>query len=339
MAHPAQAVHGIHHVTAIAADPQENLDFYSGVLGLRLVKKTVNYDDPGTYHLYYGDAEGSPGSILTFFIWSSTKRGTGAGEASTVPRGRPGVGQPTAISFSAPAGSLVFWRDRLASSGIETKHLKRRFDEEVLAVRDPDGIELELVGLEDGGDAGAARAVWAADGIPAEHALRGLHSVLLSEEGYERTAALMIDLLGFRFVAERQNIYRYEAGEGGPGTFVDVACLPTGYPGTMGVGAIHHVAWRAAADAGQLALRERLVRGGVNVTPVIDRTYFHSIYFREPGNVLFEVATDPPGFSVDEPPDRLGGGLMLPAWLERYRERIERVLPAVRAPRRRRAAA
>ena len=300
-------VTGIHHVTAIAGDPQRNLDFYTQVLGLRLVKLTVNFDDPGTYHFYFGDANGTPGSILTFFPWAG------------VPRGTVGNGQVSATSFAIPAGSLSHWRDRLKEHGIAAEDLPPRFGETVLRFEDPDGLPLEII------------ATGTAPPDPA-HAIAGFHSATLSEEGYEKTAALLQEVMGLRAVGAEGNRFRYRMGEGGPATIVDVLCSPDARPGRLGAGTVHHIAWRTPNDEQQLAWRRRLVEDGYNVSPVMDRTYFHSIYYREPGGILFEIATDPPGFALDEPSDRLGRRLMLPPQYEPHRALLERRLPKLRLP-------
>jgi glyoxalase family protein len=306
---------GIHHVTAIASDPQRNVDFYVGLLGLRVVKKTVNFDDPGTYHLYYGDGAGSPGSIMTFFPWGGA------------PRGRIGAGQLTITSFSVPAASLGYWTERFVEAGVRFEKPEDRFGETALRFSDPDGLRLELVAAREEGREG-----WAGGPVPAEHAVRGFHYVTLAVEDPSRTAKVMTDSLGFRQTGEAEGRRRYEAGEGGPGNTVDIAD-GTGFPrGTMGVGTVHHVAFRVPDEETQLELRERAGALGYNVTPVLDRNYFRSIYFREPGGVLFEVATDPPGFAVDEEPEHLGENLKLPPWLEPRHEELERLLPSLHVP-------
>lgn len=305
-------ISGIHHVTAIATDPQRNLDFYTELLGLRLVKKTVNFDDPGTYHLYFGDDAGSPGTILTFFPWPMAARG------------RPGVGQVTVTSFSVPEPSLNYWERRLGSAGAPVERSGRRFDEEVLTFADPDGLQLEMVG-----HAGAREPLLPRGSkVPREHAIRGFYSVTLSEQGFESTAEVL-RTLGFRAAGEQGNRFRFDVGEGGAGARVDVLCLAESRHGRVSAGTVHHVAWRVANDESQRAWRQRLVEEHLNVTPVIDRCYFHSVYFREPGGVLFELATDPPGFAIDEPAERLGESLKLPPWLERHRREIEGVLPPI----------
>jgi len=301
---------GIHHVTAIAGDPGGTLAFYAGVLGLRLVKKTVNFDDPETYHLYFGDEVGHPGTIMTFFPWPGA------------PRGRHGVGQLTVTSFAAPPSSLGYWSKRLESHGA-TAERSEVLGEDVLAFHDPDGLRLEIVGMADA----ASRPGWTGGPVPAEHAIRWFAHVTLAEQGYEATARILSEVMGFRLAAESGNRFRYAAAKDGPGTRVDVLCLPDAPPGRIAVGTVHHVAFRVAGDAEQREWRQRLVAQGLNVTPVLDRQYFRSIYYREPGGVLFEIATDPPGFTVDEPLADLGTGLKLPPGLEPARARIEAVLP------------
>jgi len=312
----ALADRGIHHVTAIARDPQANVDFYAGVLGLRLVKRTVNFDDPGTYHLYYGDATGRPGTILTFFPWPLARRGT------------RGTGQATVTALSVPEGSLGFWRARLRVREVAHDGPVRRFDEGVLTLLDPDGLKLELVAHAGAGET----EPWAGGPVPAEHAIRGFHGVTLAEQGYEATAELLSRSLGFELAGEAGNRFRFAAAGDGPGRVVDVLCSPDLPPGRVAAGTVHHVAFRAADDADQLARREALVGRGLDVTPVLDRQYFRSIYFREPGGVLFEIATDPPGFTLDEAPGELGSALRLPPWLEPHRERIEAALPPLATP-------
>ena len=312
----ADTIAGIHHITAIAGDPQTNLDFYTNTLGLRLVKRTVNFDDPQTYHLYFGNETGQPGTILTFFPWGSTAHG-----------GKPGIGQATEISFSVPANSLGYWKDRLEGLGLAVDGPFTRFDLETIHITDPDGIDLALVGVHND-----SRPAMTNGPVPAEHSIRGFHSVAMTVDGYERTAGLLQGALGFRPVGEAGERFRFEVGSGGPGSIIDILCHPTAPVGLMGVGAIHHIAWRAADDAAQLRFRTELTKRAFNVTPIIDRNYFHSIYFREPGGVLFEIATDPPGFGVDEPLSEFGTHLMLPDWLEARREEIQLSLQPLRLP-------
>jgi glyoxalase family protein len=311
-------ISGIHHVTAIASDPQRNMDFYAGTLGLRLVKLTVNFDDPGTYHLYYGDGVGRPGTIMTFFPWPGA------------PRGTVGLGQVGVTAFAVPTESLGFWRQRLEAHGVKTRGPAGRFGEQVLEFDDPDGLPLELVA--GGSD---ARPGWDAGPVKVEHAIRGFHSVALAErpprDASERTLALLGASMDFRLVAESGDRLRYAMGDGSPGALVDV--LLTAVPqGRGAAGTVHHVAWRTPDDAHQAAWRERIAAAGLDITPVRDRQYFRSVYFREPGGVLFEIATDPPGFATDESPEHLGERLRLPPWLEPKRATIERSLPPLRLP-------
>ena len=308
-------VFGIHHVTAISGAPQPNADFYAGVLGLRLVKKTVNFDDPTTYHLYYGDGAGSPGTVMTFFPW---------GDA---PKGRIGAGQLTVTSFSVPAASLGYWTERLVEAGVRFEKPRDRFGETVLTFEDPDGLRVELVAA-----ARDDRAGYDGGPVPAEHSVRGFHHVTLAVENTERTEELMTGTLGFRRTGETEGRARFAADEGGPGDVVDLSGA-AGFPrGTMGVGTVHHVALRVPDEEAQLAVREEVASLGYNVTPVLDRNYFRSIYFREPGGVLFEIATDPPGFAVDEDLGHLGEDLKLPPWLEPRRPEIEAALPPLHLP-------
>ena len=305
---------GIHHVTAISGAPQRNVDFYAGTLGLRLVKKTVNFDDPETYHLYYGDGAGSPGTIMTFFPWANA------------PGGRIGAGQLVVTSFSIPAASLGYWTERLIERGVRFEKPRDRFGDTVLSFEDPDRLRLELVATEDG------RPGWSDGPVQDEHTIRGFHHVALAVETTDQTANLITETLGFRRVDEAEGRIRLAAEEGGPGDLVDVVNA-SGFPhGSMGVGTVHHVAFRVRDEETQIALREGVAALGYNVTPVLDRNYFRSIYFREPGGVLFEIATDPPGFAVDEAEEELGTHLMLPPWLETRRDRLEEVLPPLRIP-------
>jgi glyoxalase family protein len=307
---------GLHHVTAIAGDPQRNIDFYAGVLGLRLVKLTVNYDDPGTYHLYYGDGQGHPGTILTFFPWPGAMSG------------RIGTGQLTVTSFAVPENSLGYWKKRLAEHVPSIQETRSDFDESLLFFTDPDGLQLELIATS---QANPDRA-WHGGTVPLDVAIRGFHHVTLSENGYERTASLLTETLGLKRGPEHGSRFRYHAGAGQPGTIVDLVCAPEGRPGRVAVGTVHHVAWRTPTNDQQAQWRVTIRDLQYNVTPIIDRTYFHSIYFREPGGVLFEIATDPPGFAVDEPADKIGQSLVLPEWLEGDRSELERILPPIRLP-------
>jgi|SRR6267378_1633294 len=313
-----KGVLGLHHVTAISSDPQKTLDFYTKILGLRLIKLTVNYDDPSTYHVYFGDEIGHPGTVLTFFPWPGQ------------PRGRKGAGQATTTSFSVTPESITYWQEQLTSNAISVESPRRRFDETVLSFQDYDGQSLELVGsrkIED-------RTVWTHGPVPKEHAIRGFHSITLLEEVLERTESVLVDTLGFRQVREEEDRFRYEAGKGAAGTIVDVVSRPKAQRGFVSVGIVHHVAFRASDDEHQKDLRQEILKAGLNVTPVINRNYFHSIYFREHGGVLFEVATDQPGFAIDESPEQLGTRLALPPWLENSRTKIGKNLPPINLPKR-----
>jgi glyoxalase family protein len=318
----SDGIGGIHHVTAIAGDPQRNLNFYAGLLGMRLVKRTVNFDDPGTYHFYFGDEVGNPGSILTFFPWPGSHRG------------RQGPGQVAVTSFAILPGSVGFWIERLLRQGIRyqgpvTPDIGRAEAERVISLQDPDGLLLELVASA----AAEGGTLWSqAPGIPPEHALRGLHSVTLWVEQADATVQVLTDTLGFRAVREEGSTKRLSIGEGGPGTMVQVRSTGGFVRGVSGAGTVHHVAWRVPGDATQLALRDRVVNAGLSPTPVIDRRYFRSVYFPEPDGILYELATTSPGFTIDEPGERLGEGLMLPPQFEPRRAQIEAVLPPVHLP-------
>ncbi len=307
---------GIHHITAIAGDPQRNLDFYTSVLGLRLVKLTVNFDDPGTYHFYFGNESGTPGSILTFFPWPHA------------PRGIVGTGQITATTFAIPNGSAPYWRARLSSHDVAVTDAGERFGEPVIAIADPDGLPLEFIATP----RAMPELAWTGSTVDREHAICGFHSATVSEEGYEQTARLLTATMGFALVGSEGNRFRYHAAGDENAAIVDLVCIPGGRFGQLGAGTVHHIAWRTPDDAQHLQWRSELTRLGYNVTPVIDRNYFHSIYYREPGGVLFEIATNPPGFAIDEPPEHLGEHLMLPRQYEAERATLERILPPVTLP-------
>jgi len=300
---------GIHHITAVSGEIDRTLDFYGRVLGLRLVKRTVNYDDPATYHLYFGDEVGRPGTVLTFFPWPGGSRG------------RHGLGQAAVAAFLVPEASLGFWIERLVAAGVAHEGPSRRFDEQVLSFADPDGMLLELVARAD-----APVQAWQGGPVPAEHAIRGFHGVTLWVNGDPGTRALLTDALGFRVVQEADGRTRF-AGSSPVGNVVDLRQVGGFWRGAGGVGTVHHVAFRAADEAAQENVRRDLNDLGVLATPVQDRQYFRSIYFREPGGVLFEIATEGPGFTTDESPAELGTGLRLPRWLEPDRAAIERALP------------
>jgi catechol 2,3-dioxygenase-like lactoylglutathione lyase family enzyme len=303
---------GIHHVTAIAGNPQENIEFYTGVMGLRMVKLTVNFDDPSAYHLYFGDELGRPGTVLTFFFWPDARSG------------RKGIGQATACAFSMPRGSEAYWIERLESYGIRIEGRGVRFDEEYISFSDPDGLALELVAHDDA----EKRHGWDRGPVPVEHAIRGFHGVTLSALNNGPTAKLLTETMGFRMIGESGNLHRYVTGIDGAST-VDIRTEPDGPTGLIAVGSIHHVAWRTPNAEEQEAWRQILWQQGRHVTQIINREYFHSIYFREPGGVLFEIATDKPGFTVDETPEQLGSGLKLPPWMEPNRAVIEKSLPPI----------
>lgn len=312
------AVHGIHHVTCIAGDPQENLDFYVGVMGLRLVKKSVNQDVPDTYHLFYADAVGTPGTDLTFFPWP---------EMDPV---QPGVGLAMEVVFAVPPGSLTYWRERFAALGVTLGDAETRFGERVLPFHDPHGLPLAMV------ETARERpfAPWAKSDVPAEHQVRGMDAARLWERDLNDTSALLTGILGFERLGEESGWVRFGLKDSRAGTLVEVRELPKEPRGRWGTGGVHHVAYRVHDADEQLALRERLERAGRRPTPVIDRFWFQSVYFLEPGGVLFELATDGPGFQLDEEPERLGERLILPPWLEGRRELIERALPPIALPHR-----
>ncbi|MBZ6079262.1 ring-cleaving dioxygenase [Microvirga puerhi] len=307
------AHHGIHHVTAIAGPARRNIDFYTRVLGLRLVKKTVNFDDPGTYHFYYGNESGDPGSILTFFPWEH------------VARGRAGVGSTQETSFHVPESSIGYWTHRLLEQGVAHSAPEKRFGQSVLTFKDPDGMSLALVGVPENGDGAAP---WVGD-VSEEAAIRGLDGVTLLVEDAERTGAILTDVFGFRETARDGSLIRY-SGDAPIGRTVDVRGAKGFLPGRQGGGSVHHVAFRAADDAAQQAMVQRLAEHhGIRTTEQRDRNYFRSVYFREPGGILFEIATDEPGFAVDEPKERLGHELKLPRFLESRRRQIETALPVL----------
>jgi glyoxalase family protein len=311
-----KTIAGLHHVTAIASDPQRNLDFYVGLLGLRFVKRTVNFDDPGSYHFYFGDNRGTPGTILTFFAWPGARRGI------------RGTGQIEATALAISRDSIGYWLERCKQQHVAAEKISR-FGEEAIRFTDPDGLLLELIAS----NSPARVEPWPDSPIPAEHALHGFHSVSAALEGYERTARLLTDTFGYRLIEESGNRFRFASpDDSAPAGIVDLLCMPDTETGRVAAGSVHHIAFRAKDEAEQLKWREQLVDLGYNVTPVIDRTYFHSIYFREPGGVLFEIATEPPGFTLDEKLEELGTHLRLPSWMEPARSQIEEVLPPIHVP-------
>ena len=304
-------VSGIHHVTCIAGEPQGNLDFYAGVLGMRLVKKRVNQDDPGTYHLFYADAAGQPGSDLTFFPWPH------------LPPGRRGIGLTDEVCLAVPADSLPFWADRLARYGVEVGEAEVRFDERAMPFRDPDGLRLALIETDD--DRGFTP--WSKSTVPEAQQIRRIHTVRLWERDMADTVDFLTETFRFSLLGSEDGWQRYGAGDGGSSRIVEVRELPDQPRGSWGIGSVHHVAWRVDDEETQLAVRGRVATAGRRPTEVIDRFWFRSVYFREPGGVLFELATDGPGFTVDEDPAKLGESLILPPWLEPSRGDIEAALP------------
>ncbi len=328
------AITGLHHVTAISGDAQENLDFYVGVLGMRLVKRSVNQDDPGTYHLFYADGVGHAGTDLTFFPWKN------------MPRGRPGHGLTNEVSLAIPAGTGDWWADRLATHGVSVTR-ETRFGEPTLAFTDPHGLAVALAECA-GPSAGAGQearefTAWDDSPVPASHQIRGLHAVRIVEQSLAPTVAFLTTAMGFTRLGEDGGWQRYvlrsaqddgagDDGASGSGRVVDVREEPTARRGIWGVGSIHHVAWRVPTDAAEVAVQEAVFDGGMRPTPVIDRFWFKSVYFKEPGGALFEIATDGPGFAVDEEVATLGERLVLPPFLESRRDEIERRLPPLRLP-------
>jgi glyoxalase family protein len=307
-------VHGIHHVTAICGDAQENLDFYTEVLGLRLVKRSINQDAPDTYHLFYADAEGHPGTDLTFFPWPQ------------MPPGRKGIGLAVEVGFAVPEGSLDFWAERLRATAVTSDGSDRSFGENTLRFRDPHGLGLFLT------EAAGTRdfTPWQQSPVPERHQIRGFHAVRLWERELAATARFLGEGLGFAPMGEEAGWHRFGVDGGGSGKWIDVRELPAERRGSWGTGAVHHVAFRVADGEEQLGVRQRVLAAGSQPTPVIDRFWFQSVYFKEPGGVLFEIATEGPGFSVDEDPAHLGERLILPPWFEPQREQIESMLPPLR---------
>ncbi|HLJ55180.1 MAG TPA: ring-cleaving dioxygenase [Chthonomonadaceae bacterium] len=310
------SISGIHHITAICGDAQENLDFYAGVLGMRLVKRSVNQDSPGTYHLFYADAEGRPGTDLTFFPWPE------------MGPGRRGVGKATEISLAVPSGSLGYWSDRLGSAGAALRPTEVRRGWNTLPLSDPHGLPIALVEAEDR----PGFSPWERTDVPAERQARGLHSLRALVPSLAATERFVIDTLGFAAQGVEEQWHGYGPDAGGSGRLIEVAEAPGVQRGEWGVGSMHHVAWRVPDDAAELAMRQRVAAAGRHPTEVIDRFWFKSVYFQEPGGVLFELATDGPGFAVDEDPGKLGETLVLPPWLEPHRREIEAALPPIELP-------
>jgi glyoxalase family protein len=307
---------GLHHVTAIAGDPQRNIDFYIKGLGLRLVKKTVNFDDPGTYHLYYGDESGRPGSLLTFFPWQGIRRG------------RVGSGQSTTTAFSVPQGTLGWWQEHFKALGVESSISRASSEEERLSLRDPDGLQIDLVASS----ISDPRNPWDSASVPAQYAVRGQHSSVLTVQDPTRTLETLTRDLGMTVLAEKDGRYRLSTHGGEPGTVVDVVTDSRGERGLVAGGTVHHIAFRVPDQATQEVWRQELAERGYGVTAILDRQYFTSIYFREPGGTLLEIATDTPGFDIDEPLLELGRSLKLPPWLEPNREAIAHSVARIDLP-------
>jgi glyoxalase family protein len=307
-------VRGIHHVTCIAGDAQQNVDFYVGVMGLRLVKRSVNQDAPDTWHLFYADNVGTPGTDLTFFPWPA------------MPPAASGIGLAMQVSFAIPVGSLDWWRDRLAKAGTNVEPEETRFGERAFEFRDPHGLTVSLV------ETIRPRAFvpWEEGPVPAQHQLRGMDSVRLWQRDLEECASFLTAVLGFEHLGSEGEWHRYTIDAGQSGTMVDIREMPEAARGRWGTGGIHHVAWRVADEQEQTAIRESVQAAGRRPTEFIDRFWFTSVYFREPGGVLFELATDGPGFGRDEAMEKLGESLILPPWLEPHREEIEKELPPIR---------
>lgn len=304
---------GIHHITAIAGSAQRNHDFYTNVLGLRLVKKTVNFDDPGTYHLYYGDEGGSPGTILTFFPWERVREG------------RQGAGMATEVGYAVPHAALDFWRRRFQEMQVKITGEGERFGEAYIAFQDPDGLPLAFI-VPGNGD---ARTPWETSAVARDVATRGFHSITLTLNDIRGTASVLTDIFGYELMSQEGSRFRYRTTNAAAANIVDLLQLP-GEPRAQNAGGtIHHVAFRVKDEAALMAFRQKIAEQGFDITPKIDRNYFFSLYFREPGGVLFEVATDNPGFAVDEPVASLGASLKLPPQYEAHRAKIESVLPVL----------
>ncbi len=304
---------GIHHITAIAGNAKRHVAFYRGTLGLRLVKKTVNFDAPDTWHLYYGDETGSPGSALTFFIWEE------------LPHGHHGAGEAQEIAFSVPETSLEFWRKRLIEKNVNFIEPAPRFGERVIAFEDPDGLKLEFVGSK----AASTLPGWSGGGVPAEHSIRGFHGITLEVREPAKTAEVLTQVFGFAPAGVEDNRYRFVSKPGPLGTVVDLRHTPGLARANQGTGSVHHVAFRAGGDEDELAMREKAIELGLHATEQVARFYFRSVYFRERNGILFEIATDDPGFTIDETKETLGGKLQLPSWHEPLRAQIEASLPAL----------
>jgi len=304
---------GLHHVTAIAGNAQRNYDFYTKVLGLRMVKKTVNFDDPGTYHFYFGDETGSAGTILTFFPWAN------------ITAGRRGTGQATEIGYSVPEGSFDFWMKRFDAHGVTYNKPSTKFGGQYLTFLDPDGLKLELIVSK----TADTRTPWTTPEVGADVATRGFHTVTLTLASVAATADILTDVFGYKLLEKNVNRYRYATDAVQTAAYIDLVEVPGEGRSLTAGGSVHHIAFRVKDDEAELAIRQKLIAKGMQPTPQIDRDYFHSVYFREPGGVLFEIATDNPGFTVDEPLAELGTHLMLPKQHEPRRAQLEAVLPPI----------
>ncbi|MFC3196129.1 ring-cleaving dioxygenase [Parapedobacter deserti] len=303
---------GIHHITAIAGDAKRNHDFYSRVLGLRLVKKTVNFDDPETYHFYFGNESGTPGTILTFFPWGNRVR-----------QGRRGTQQVTEIGYAVPEGSLDFWKERLEANNMIYNNVSEKFGEQYLSFIDPDGLKLELT-VPKKAD---TRTPWETAEVKTEHATRGFHHITITTSKHESTARILTDVFGYGLQEQEVNRFRFATDTVAHANIVDIVEAPGESIGLVAGGSVHHVAFRVQDEPSLMHFREKVIAQGLNITEKIDRNYFYSLYFREPGGVLFEIATDNPGFATDESVAELGTGLKLPPQYEGYRNKIESVLP------------
>jgi glyoxalase family protein len=307
-------VTGLHHVTCIAGDAQDNVDFYAGVLGMRLVKKSVNQDSPGTYHLFYADGEGHPGTDITFFPWPE------------MPPAKPGIGLSMEVSLAIPLGSVDYWGERLAEHHLAVGEIETRRGTSAFPFTDPHGLPLVL---HETGDP-RAFTPWRESPVPVEKQIRGLHSVRLWERDLALTSSFLTGVLGFVDMGAEQEWFGFAIGGGGSGRYLEIREMPDAERGRWGTGGVHHVAWRVPDEAAELEMRARIGRAHRRPTEVIDRFWFKSVYFLEPGGVLFEIATDGPGFTVDEDPASLGEHLVLPPWLEPQRGEIEAALPPIK---------
>ena len=304
---------GLHHITAIAGNAKVNHDFYTRILGLRLIKKTVNFDDPETYHLYYGDETGSPGTILTFFPWGS------------IGAGRRGTRQATEIGYSVPEGSLDFWQERLEKNHVTYNKAAEKFGEKYLTFLDPDGLKFELTVAKNKDN----RTPFVTPEINADHAILGFHQITITTNKIDKTAEVLTNIFGYKLMEQHVNRYRFVTDAVEQAAIVDVVEAAGETAGHVAGGSVHHVAFRVKDEATLMYFRDKIVAAGLNITEKIDRNYFYSLYFREPGGVLFELATDNPGFTVDEPLNELGTNLKLPAQYESQRAEIERILPSL----------